>query len=800
VPSTIEIFCCYAREDQPLLDHLTKHLMLLQRQGLVSIWSDTNIDAGDEWEKAIHAHLDTAHIILLLISPDFMASDYCYSTEMQRAMQRHSQGDARVIPILLRHTLWKGAPFADLHMLPKDAKPVASWPDKDEPLYTIAEQISLLVKELQIQHALKEAKQLYHTRRYEGALVLYEQVLVQEPQNVHAYVGKAQTLLALQRYEESLAAFEEAERIDLSITDAAFYQLKASALYQLERYEESLLAYNKALQICQSDDEYPQIRYSAAGVIYEFVSCRKSAICLNKADIFLLLKRYRETLESYDLAIHFEPVVPDLYMFKGDLLFRLRNFDSALEMYEEAIRLQPWDADYYVQKGKLLFEWQHYEEALAAFEQSLAIDPLPQYYEQKGQTLLKLARYEDALATYEQALQVAKEDSPYLHSGKGQALLGLERYEEALAAFTHAIELCAPNNIDPQFYHDQAIAYERLAQRAYAMEKQSQLLWLQKQDEEPFFISSPTTKKSLLNIEKFTLLHTLKEHTDSINCIAISLDGQWLASGSSDQTVKMWELATGEMLWSKRGYATAIYSVAISPDGQILATGSDVIKITEPVTGLVLYTIDAETSIFCMAISPDGQYLVSGNAKNTIEMWDLAAKKELQTLQGHRGRVLSVAISPDGRTLVSGSTDKTVKVWDIITRKVLWNSVIHGDHVRCVAISSDGQAIVSGSDDNTIRIWKLPIGQEIDVSRREPGTLMGHNGSVTSVAISPDGQTIVSGSLDNTIKVWELATGRELWTLRGENARGVTCVAISPDGQKIMNGRSDGTIEIWGVQ
>lgn len=79
MPSTIEIFCCYAREDQTLLEHLKKHLMLLQWRGLVSIWSDTNINAGDEWEKAIHAHLDTAHIILLLISPDFMASEYCLS-------------------------------------------------------------------------------------------------------------------------------------------------------------------------------------------------------------------------------------------------------------------------------------------------------------------------------------------------------------------------------------------------------------------------------------------------------------------------------------------------------------------------------------------------------------------------------------------------------------------------------------------------------------------------------------------------------------------------------------------------
>jgi hypothetical protein len=151
MPVPLEVFCCYAREDQEMLAHLKKHLMPLQRQGQITVWSDTNLNAGVEWEKELHQHLESADIILLLISPDFMASDYCYSTEMGRAIERHDQGNARVIPILLRPTFWSNAPFATLQMLPEDARPVKdrSWFDSDEAFNTITERIHQLVSELQ---------------------------------------------------------------------------------------------------------------------------------------------------------------------------------------------------------------------------------------------------------------------------------------------------------------------------------------------------------------------------------------------------------------------------------------------------------------------------------------------------------------------------------------------------------------------------------------------------------------------------------------------------------------------------
>lgn len=151
----VEIFCCYAREDQLFLQQLKTHLMPLQWQRLITLWADTDINAGWEWEKEIEKHLETAHMILLLISPDFMASEYCYSKEMKRAVERHERGEARVIPVILRPCLWQQAPFGKLQALPRDTMPVTSvkWHNLDDAFFNVAEGIHKAVEELTSKHS-----------------------------------------------------------------------------------------------------------------------------------------------------------------------------------------------------------------------------------------------------------------------------------------------------------------------------------------------------------------------------------------------------------------------------------------------------------------------------------------------------------------------------------------------------------------------------------------------------------------------------------------------------------------------
>src|SRR5579864_1685059 len=144
----IEVFCSYAHEDETWLRMLEKHLIQLKRQKLIANWHDRHILPGTDWAKEIDTHLNSATIILLLISADFLYSDYCTGIEMSRALERHGTGKARVIPIMLRHVDWQGAPFAGLQILPKNAKPVTDWADHDLAFKDIAMQLRKVVEEL----------------------------------------------------------------------------------------------------------------------------------------------------------------------------------------------------------------------------------------------------------------------------------------------------------------------------------------------------------------------------------------------------------------------------------------------------------------------------------------------------------------------------------------------------------------------------------------------------------------------------------------------------------------------------
>jgi hypothetical protein len=164
----IGIFYSYSHKDEELRDELEKHLSILKRQGVITGWHDRRIGAGKEWKGEIDTHLNTAHVILLLISADFLASDYCYDVEMKRAMERHEAGEARVIPVILRPVDWEGAPFGKLQALPTDAKPVTEWPNRDKAFWDVARRIRAAVEELaspvaglplQLPHAIKDTEE-----------------------------------------------------------------------------------------------------------------------------------------------------------------------------------------------------------------------------------------------------------------------------------------------------------------------------------------------------------------------------------------------------------------------------------------------------------------------------------------------------------------------------------------------------------------------------------------------------------------------------------------------------------------
>jgi hypothetical protein len=130
--NSVALFYSYSHRDEAFREELEKHLSLLKRRGVITDWSDRKIGVGTEWKDSIDAQVELAQVILLMVSADFIASDYCYDVELKRAMERHEKGEVRIVPVILRPCDWADAPFGKLQALPKDARPVTKWSSQDE--------------------------------------------------------------------------------------------------------------------------------------------------------------------------------------------------------------------------------------------------------------------------------------------------------------------------------------------------------------------------------------------------------------------------------------------------------------------------------------------------------------------------------------------------------------------------------------------------------------------------------------------------------------------------------------------
>lgn len=306
--------------------------------------------------------------------------------------------------------------------------------------------------------------------------------------------------------------------------------------------------------------------------------------------------------------------------------------------------------------------------------------------------------------------------------------------------------------------------------------------------------------------QNLSLVNTFPGHTSGIKGIALDPDGQILASAGLDNTIKIRNPRTNEIIRTLTGHSGNIYSVAISRDGRTLVSASadKTIKVWNLQTGEVLRTLEGHVgSVYSVAISSDGNTIVSGSADKTIKIWNLHTGQLLHSIEGTTGdlAVSAVAISPDGQVFASNDSYK-VKVWSLGMGQLLRTFEGHTLPVTSIAISADSQTLLSGSQDGTAKLWKLKSGELLNTFLHGPRLPDGSpSEGVYAVTLSPDGQTALTGSglEQNTIKLWNARTGAEVRTLTGHTDT-IFSLAISPDGQTLYSGSLDGTIKVWQVQ
>jgi hypothetical protein len=169
----IRIFFSYSHKDEEIRDELEIHLTMLKRQGLIEAWHDRRITAGDEFAGVIDGNLDTSNIVLLLVSPYFLASDYCYDVELQRAMEKHAEGTARVVPVILDPCDWHNASFGHLLAVPQDGKPVSKYPNKHDAFLEVVTVIREIAQEVGSSQAQPEvlSSPSRHTGGFQGTML-----------------------------------------------------------------------------------------------------------------------------------------------------------------------------------------------------------------------------------------------------------------------------------------------------------------------------------------------------------------------------------------------------------------------------------------------------------------------------------------------------------------------------------------------------------------------------------------------------------------------------------------------------
>jgi uncharacterized caspase-like protein len=253
-------------------------------------------------------------------------------------------------------------------------------------------------------------------------------------------------------------------------------------------------------------------------------------------------------------------------------------------------------------------------------------------------------------------------------------------------------------------------------------------------------------------------------------------------SGSEDNTVKLWDAATGREIRTFSGHSDSVTSVGFSPDGRQVLSGSEdnTVKLWDTATGREIRTFSGHSrEVSSVSFSPDGRQVLSSSHDRTVRLWEAATGREVRTFSGHSGYVLSAGFSPDGRQVLSGSSGGEfdlsgyVKLWNTATGREIRTFSRQSNTVYSVNFSSDGRQALSGSGDGTVKLWDVATGREIR-------TFSGHFSLVCSVGFSPDGRRVLSSSDDGTIRIWDTATGREI--VQFASFTDGEWIVITPDG------------------
>lgn len=847
----LEVFCCYARKDLPLLLKLRTHMTFLEREGPLNIWCDMNISPGTEWEEAISKHLNTSHIILLLISPDFMASEYCYSKEMKQAMGRHERGEVRIIPILLRPSIWQDAPFAKLQMLPNNARAVTEWRNRDQALLTIAQGVEQVAKDQLTKLSMTSFEQsqstIDTTRLHLKNITGTVRSDWGEAPDVPLFFGRTKELISLEKWitEDrcrlvALVGMKGIGKTKLSLKLGRGGIGKTDLSIKLARGIQEqfdyviwrrLLNAPKVSEILADLIKFlsEQQEVHMAGTVGEQIS--RLLYYLRRSRCLIILDNIEMILQGGKYVGQYSPG----YEEYGQLFEQIAEVAHQSCLLLTSREKPPEIARFESQTGfvrSLEVRGLHYLDSKKIFGQIGTFSASKEEWKQlnwlyNGNPLaLELAARHIKEVFFGNISEFLRDGKPIFADLQGLLDWHFNRLSDAHKEIMYWFALnreptplsALREDILSPTGKEQVSSTLHTLQRLIPLEKSASSFTLQ-----PVLIEYMTERfieyivKEIQNRElRLFNTHSLLKASsanyvrEAQNRIILKSVGEKLLEASENRENLGGKLKETLSLLRERlrftpGYAGGnllnllcylkmdlrgydFFSLAIW-QAYLQGVNLPEVNFTQADLARSVFS-DTFGSTLAVTISSNGNLLAAGTADGEIRLWNLLNETPLLTWQGHFDWIRSIAFSPDGQLLVSGSDDETIGIWETNTGKCLHTLGGHSSWVRSVTFSPDGAMVVSGGDDGRVLLWEVKTGYCL-------ATLLEHTKGIWTTTFSPDGQLLATGGYDQVVKLWEVSTKRCLTTLL--HTDDIWAIAFSPDGQFLATGSST-HIKLWNIK
>lgn len=295
----------------------------------------------------------------------------------------------------------------------------------------------------------------------------------------------------------------------------------------------------------------------------------------------------------------------------------------------------------------------------------------------------------------------------------------------------------------------------------------------------------------IIDRQSQSTVYLLKSVSSMVNSVDFSDNNNFIATGNTDNTVKIWDFETGRMVKNISYHSGRVETVCFHPKERlVLSAGSDsVIYLCNVENGEIIHKYFTEDIVNSLSFRIDGKYFASGGNDMIVKYFKTETGEQVRSFTGHRKMVHCVKVSPDGKFISSGSWDKTMKIWNIENNEMVNELTGQDGDIWSLDYNADGTKLASGGSDGKVIIYNLPSGEIFK-------TLKLHTDYVKCVSFSPDGKTIASGSWDKTIKISDVETGHLLHTLTGHQNY-VRSIVYSPDGKYLLSGSSDNRAKLW---